>query len=89
MLIWLFRLRVLEGIAQDMSRNVLLECEGELMRLTITLQLHTTPGYKEELKKYGLEPLQFDGMGEMYVKSIADWVKFQGSPAFSETLVSR
>ncbi|KAF2683278.1 hypothetical protein K458DRAFT_305375 [Lentithecium fluviatile CBS 122367] len=52
------------------------------------IQLHTTPEHKDELSRYGMEPLQFDGMGEMHVKSIGDWVRFQGSPAFSEKLVT-
>lgn len=46
--------------------------------------MHTTPEYKDELKKHGMEPMQWDGMGEMHVKSIEDWVKFQGSPAFEK-----
>jgi hypothetical protein len=50
------------------------------------VQLHTTPEHREELMKYGMKPLPYDGMGEMYVKSVEDWVKFQGSPAF-EALV--
>ncbi|KAF2645784.1 hypothetical protein P280DRAFT_513670 [Massarina eburnea CBS 473.64] len=58
---------------------------GHCMRY---VQLHTSTEYKDELIKYGMEPLQFDGMGEMHVKSIEDWVKFQGSPAFSEKLVN-
>ncbi|KAF2255207.1 hypothetical protein BU26DRAFT_152240 [Trematosphaeria pertusa] len=48
------------------------------------VQMHTTPEYKDELKKHGMEPMQWDGMGEMHVKSIEDWVKFQGSPAFEK-----
>jgi hypothetical protein len=55
----------------------------------LDVQLHTTPEHKDELKKYGMEPLQFDGMGEMYIKSLEDWVKFQGSPAFVEKLASK
>ncbi|KAF2187567.1 hypothetical protein K469DRAFT_661529 [Zopfia rhizophila CBS 207.26] len=49
-------------------------------------QLHTTPEHKAELRKYGIEPLPFDPMGELHVKSIEDWVLFQASPAFSEKL---
>lgn len=36
-----------------------------------------------------MEPLEFDGMGEMHLKSLEDWVKFQTSPAFSGKLVSK
>jgi hypothetical protein len=47
------------------------------------VQLHATPEQREELKRYGMQPLQYDGMGEMYVNSVEDWVRFQGSPAFA------
>jgi hypothetical protein len=30
-----------------------------------------------------MEPLPFDGMGEMHIKSLDDWVEFQKSPAFA------
>lgn len=53
------------------------------------VQLHQRPEHQAELKKYGMEPLPYDGIGEMYVKSLDDWVKFQSSPAFAEKLVRK
>ncbi|KAF2441372.1 hypothetical protein P171DRAFT_447207 [Karstenula rhodostoma CBS 690.94] len=44
--------------------------------------MHTTPDHKERLVKCGMQPLPFDGMGEMHVRSLDDWVAFQRSPAF-------
>lgn len=51
------------------------------------VQLHQTEEHREELKKYRMKPLEYDGIGEMYVKSLEDWIKFQSSPAFTEKLV--
>ncbi|KAJ4300903.1 hypothetical protein N0V90_002991 [Kalmusia sp. IMI 367209] len=62
--------------------------EGFGGHCTRYVQSHTTPEHKAEIKKFGMEPLPFDGMGEMHVKSLEDWVSFQSSPAFAEKLVS-
>ncbi|KAH7356149.1 EthD domain-containing protein [Pyrenochaeta sp. MPI-SDFR-AT-0127] len=51
------------------------------------VQLHQTPEHRAELEKYSMKPLPYDGIGEMYVKSLDDWVKFQSSPAFSKKLI--
>ncbi|KAJ4370419.1 hypothetical protein N0V83_004937 [Neocucurbitaria cava] len=51
------------------------------------IQLHQTPNHRAELKKYGMEPLPYDGMGEMHLKSLEDWVAFQSSPAFAGKLI--
>lgn len=53
------------------------------------VQLHQTPEHKAELEKCGMQPLPYDGIGEMYVKSLEDWVKFQSSHAFSKKLVRK
>ena len=53
------------------------------------VQLHQTPEHRAELEKYGMEPLPYDGMGEMHLKSLEEWVAFQSSPAFSGKLVSK
>jgi len=37
----------------------------------------------------GMEQLQFDGCGEMHVKSIDDWAKFSSSEVFRTTLLSK
>ncbi|OAL49156.1 hypothetical protein IQ07DRAFT_72041 [Pyrenochaeta sp. DS3sAY3a] len=50
--------------------------------------LHQTPEHRAQLEKYGMEPLPYDGVGEMHLKSLDDWVNFQSSPAFSDKLVS-
>ena len=57
---------------------------GHCMRY---VQMHQTPEHKKELEKYGMEALEYDGVGEMHVKSLEDWVGFQSSPAFSDKLV--
>ncbi|KAK3197352.1 hypothetical protein GRF29_1536g1470096, partial [Pseudopithomyces chartarum] len=56
--------------------------EGFGGHCTRYVQTHTTPADKAALTKYGMEPLPFDGMGEMHVKSLDDWVEFQKSSAF-------
>lgn len=48
------------------------------------VQLHQTPEHREELSKYKMEPLPFDGVGEMYLKSLTDWVEFSSGPAFTK-----
>ncbi|KAF1845894.1 uncharacterized protein K460DRAFT_116931 [Cucurbitaria berberidis CBS 394.84] len=50
------------------------------------VQLHQTPEHKAELEKLGMEPLPYDGIGEVHVKSLEDWVTFQSSPAFADRL---
>jgi hypothetical protein len=50
------------------------------------VQLHQTAEQKKELEKHGLKPLPFDGVAELYVKSLQDWVDFQNSPVFAKKL---
>jgi len=50
------------------------------------VQLHQTSADKEALKKLGMDVLDFDGMGELHVKSLDDWVQFSSSPVFAEKL---
>ncbi|KAF1965767.1 hypothetical protein BU23DRAFT_488520 [Bimuria novae-zelandiae CBS 107.79] len=51
------------------------------------VQMHTSPAHKASLARHGMEPLPFDGMGEMHVKSLDDWVEFQRSPALDKMIV--
>lgn len=51
------------------------------------VQLHQRLEHKEELKQFGMEPLPYVGIGEMCVKNLQNWVKFQSSPAFKGKLV--
>lgn len=67
-------------------------CEGENNNKSLAnrlTQLHQTPEHRAELEKYGMEPLPYDGVGEMHLKSLDDWITFQSSPAFSDKLVSK
>jgi hypothetical protein len=59
---------------------------GHCMRY---VQLHQTAEHKSQLTKHGMQPLPYDGIGEMHLKSLEDWVAFQGSPAFQEKLVGK
>lgn len=52
---------------------------GHCMRY---VQLHQTPEHQAELQKFGMEVLEYDGIGEMYVKSLEDWMAFQKTRAF-------
>ncbi|KAF2034570.1 hypothetical protein EK21DRAFT_56094 [Setomelanomma holmii] len=51
------------------------------------VQLHQTAEHKKEAEKYGLSVLEYDGVGEMHVKNLEDWLEFQKSPAFAEKLL--
>lgn len=48
------------------------------------VQLHQQSEHRAELQKHKMEPLPYDGIGEMYVKSLEDWIQFSGSPAFKK-----
>jgi hypothetical protein len=50
------------------------------------VQLHQTAEHKRELEKYGMQPLPYDGIGEMHLRSLEDWVAFSGSKAFKQKL---
>jgi hypothetical protein len=53
------------------------------------VQLHQTAEHKRELERYGMQPLPYDGVGEIYLRSLADWVAFSGTRAFVEKLGSK
>lgn len=53
------------------------------------VQLHQTKQDKEDLKNLGFDVLGFDGVGELHVKSLDDWIKFSSSPVFTEKLVRK
>jgi hypothetical protein len=53
------------------------------------VQLHQTAAHKEALKAAGMDVLKYDGMGEMHVKSLDDWIKFSSTPHFTEKMVRK
>jgi hypothetical protein len=57
---------------------------GHCMRY---VQMHQTAEHRREAEKYGLPVLEYDGVGEMHVKSLEDWLEFQKSEAFAGKLV--
>ncbi|KAF2265560.1 hypothetical protein CC78DRAFT_598644 [Lojkania enalia] len=50
------------------------------------VQTHTTPEQKKQLKSLGMEPLSYDAMSEIHLRSLDDWIKFSNSPVFAEKL---
>ncbi|PSN70681.1 hypothetical protein BS50DRAFT_673459 [Corynespora cassiicola Philippines] len=52
------------------------------------VQCHATSAHRELLKSLGMDPLPYDGMAELHVKSIEDWLRFQNSDLFKEKLSS-
>jgi hypothetical protein len=59
------------------------------VKLIARAQLHQTAAHKEALKAAGMETLAYDGMGEMHVKSLDDWIKFSSTPFFTEKMVRK
>jgi hypothetical protein len=59
---------------------------GHCMRY---VQLHQTAEHRQELKKYGMEPLPYDGVGEMHLRSLGDWIKFSSSETFRKRLAGK
>lgn len=62
---------------------------GKKRLLKLLEQFHQTAAHKEALKAVGLEPLPFDGMGEMHAPSLEAWFKFSSSPGFQEKLLRK
>ncbi|KAF2650237.1 hypothetical protein K491DRAFT_609215 [Lophiostoma macrostomum CBS 122681] len=50
------------------------------------VQSHQTSQHKEALEAAGMETLQYDGMGELHVKSLDDWIKFSSSKYFIDVM---
>ncbi|KAF2489791.1 hypothetical protein BU16DRAFT_420422, partial [Lophium mytilinum] len=49
-------------------------------------QWHTSPDLKKQAAAFGIPVPDYDGIAEVWVKSIEDWVEIVSDPAFIETI---
>lgn len=48
------------------------------------LQHHITPELREKTQAFGIPVMEYDGIAEVWVDSLADWVEIVSDPEFQK-----